>query len=229
MIKRVFFLALLLAVFTAGWARPIKGVVRSGNEKLAGVVVTDGYRFTATDKKGRFSLEIDPQAQFISIVTPSGYICPYESGSPVFYRKIESGTDYNFNLIPYGNKEGYVLFAVADPQTGNDNHFKRFEAETVADLRKHSAEHSVKGRAMLGLMLGDIVWDNLPLLQDYKKSMAGLGFPVYPVIGNHDYDMNAQGDDAAAWAYRAQFGPEYYGFNSGNEYFIVLDNIVYDT
>ena len=39
-----------------------------------------------------------------------------------------------------------------------------------------------------GISLGDIVWDHFEHFPVYKKEMARLKIPFYPVIGNHDHD-----------------------------------------
>ncbi len=220
----------MLLLPAAAFARPVEGQITAGREKLGGVIVTDGYGFAKTDDRGRFELNVDDRAEFIHIVTPAGYVAPFNNGAPVFYLRLDPQTKrYDFDLLRYGNGDGYAMLAVSDPQTGNDKQFERFERETVADMKQHSAELAASGRAVLGVQLGDIVWDNLPLLARNKQAMAGLGFPVYPVVGNHDYDEHKKGDEESLWAYREQFGPEYYAFDSGTDHYIILDNILYDT
>lgn len=189
--------------------------------------MTDGYRFTQTDRAGRYRLDTDTRAGFVYIATPAGHIPAFDGGAPVFYHALEPATKtYDFTLAPFGNATDYTLFAVTDPQTENDAQFARFERETVADMLSHA---SAQTGAVMAVQLGDIVWDNLPLMERNKQTMAALGFPVWPVAGNHDYDESQTGDDAAAGAYRRNFGPEYYAFNSGADHYIVLDGTIYDT
>ena len=45
------------AVCLSAEARKVTGSVVSGEEKLSGVIVTDGKNFTQTNKKGKFSFE----------------------------------------------------------------------------------------------------------------------------------------------------------------------------
>ena len=72
--KKILFsiLALVLVCFAAQ-ARKVSGSVVSGEEKLSGVIVTDGTNFTQTGKNGKFSFEIRDNAEFVYIVTPAGY------------------------------------------------------------------------------------------------------------------------------------------------------------
>ena len=80
---------------------------------------------------------------------------------------------------------------------------------------------------LLRIALGDIAWDELDLFSNYKQAMAGLQIPFYPVIGNHDHDLNFSDDYTSAEIYRQQFGPNYYGFNLGKQHYMVLDDIIY--
>ena len=63
----------LLVVAGYADARKVKGSVVSGDEKLSGVIVTDGKNFTQTKNNGKFSFEIADDAEFVYIVTPAGY------------------------------------------------------------------------------------------------------------------------------------------------------------
>ena len=83
-------LAILCAAFliAAGSAdaRKVTGYVHSGEEKLSGVIVTDGENFTQTKKNGKFAFEINDDAEFVFIITPSGYTADWSSGVPAYYR-----------------------------------------------------------------------------------------------------------------------------------------------
>ena len=79
----------LAAICGAADARKVTGQVVSGKEKLSGVVVSDGENFTKTKKNGKFVLDIKDDAEFVYIVTPSGYAADWSTGAPQFYHKIE--------------------------------------------------------------------------------------------------------------------------------------------
>lgn len=74
-------------------ARVVLGQVLSGKEKLADVIVTDGTNFTRTNKKGKFTFDIQDDAEFVYIVTPAGYSADWSSGVPVFYQRPQVQTD----------------------------------------------------------------------------------------------------------------------------------------
>lgn len=216
----------LLLMHYALEARVVLGQVLSGKEKLADVIVTDGTNFTRTNKKGKFTFDIQDDAEFVYIVTPAGYSADWSSGVPVFYQPA-AGTDrFVFNLKKTGTCEDYSIVAVADPQTKNRKHFDQFAAEPMADLCKTAAE---LGSSAVGLVLGDICWDSLDLIEPYKKEIVRTGIPFYPVVGNHDHEKEAKGDKETTATYRKLMGPENYAFCLGRDVVIVLDNIIYDT
>ncbi|MGD9929457.1 MAG: calcineurin-like phosphoesterase C-terminal domain-containing protein [Mangrovibacterium sp.] len=228
MFKYLLFAALLI-IQTQLWAREIGGFVQSGNQKLSGVIVTDGTHFTQTDTDGTFQFDVSDTADFVYIFTPSGYTAPFKSGTPQFYQSLkDSASTFSFNLekLPF-DADNYALLAIADPQTKTLEQFARFERESVPDLKASIAAYQARQTNTVGIALGDIAWDELELFDNFKQAMAGLNIPFYPVVGNHDHDLNATDDYASAEVYRRQFGPTYYGFNLSNHYYLVLDDIVY--
>lgn len=229
--KRIFsiLLVLLLSVCAAG-AHTIKGTVRSGQKKLPGVVVTDGTAFTVTDSKGAYSLPLGKDAEFVYIFTPSGYFAPSDGGVPQFFSRVAGKQKvYDFDLAETEYENGYAVLAVADPQVKTKAHVKRLVAETEPDLAATIASYREAGVQPVGLYLGDIVWDNLDLFPNIRSHMERLGIPVYSVIGNHDFDLELKGVKESGRQFRENFGPTDYGFNLGERYFIVLNDIVYDT
>ena len=83
----VLMLSAALLICSAADARKVTGSVVSGEEKLSGVIVTDGVNFTQTKKNGKFSFEIKDDAEFVYIVTPAGYAADWSTGVPAFYQK----------------------------------------------------------------------------------------------------------------------------------------------
>lgn len=214
------------SVCVAAQARKVTGSVMCGETKLEGVIVTDGEHFTRTARNGKFAFDINDNAEFVYIVTPSGYVADWQSGVPAFYKSAPGVSKFDFTLQRTAGGNDYNIIAIADPQTYSDEHFAEFAGKPMADLCKTAQD---LGGVTVGLSLGDISWDRIEILDMYKKEIVRTGVPFYPVVGNHDNEAYVQGDNEAAAAYRSKMGPENYAFCLGKDVVIVLDNIIYDT
>ncbi len=225
--KRILALsAALLMLCSYAEARKVSGTVKSGDEKLSGVIVTDGKNFTQTKKNGKFSFEIEDEAEFVYIVTPSGYVADWSTGVPQFYQAAPGNKKFTFDLLKTEKSNDYSIVAIADPQFRNEQQFAQFAGKPLEDLSETAK--SLNGNAV-GVVLGDICWDNLDLLENYKKAITRTGIPFYPVVGNHDHEAAAQGDVNTTALYRSIMGPDNYAFFVGKDVVIALDNIIYDT
>ena len=227
--KNLLLFLLACSLGAAAAARPIRGSVKCGGKPMSGVAVTDSYTFTQSDEQGIFTLDADDQALFISLVTPSGYLAPLDGGIPQFYRAYDPAAKrYDFELQPWpGSGECYELLAIADPQPKTEEHFRRLRSEVMPALQAATADGKTRGANQAAILLGDIVWDSPELFAGVKAEFAGLGVPVYGVIGNHDHDLNKYTDREATENYRRHFGPTYYAFDMGRTHYVVLDDIVY--
>ena len=183
--KSVVMLFALCAFCFASNARTVTGSVKSGNKKLSGVIVTDGVDFTKTKSNGKFSLDIKDDAEFVYIVTPSGYAGDWSTGVPQFYQKAEGKDVFDFDLKQLKGGSSYNLIAVGDPQPRKEKHFKEFAGVPLNDMCEHIA--SLENQTV-GIVLGDICFDVLPLQESWKKEIPRTGIPFYPIIGNHDHD-----------------------------------------
>ena len=135
----VILLALCLASF-ASEAREVKGKVTSGKKNLSRVIVTDGQNFTQTRRNGTFRFVICDSAEFVYIVTPSGYTADWSEGSPAFYRKAEGQSYFEFDLKDTGDpSSAYNIIAVGDPQPRSVGHFNEFAGVPLEDLRECAA------------------------------------------------------------------------------------------
>jgi len=228
--KRLLLVAILIVGNTQLWAKDVKGKIEVDGKQLANVVVTDGMHFTKTNVDGIFSFEIEDTAEFVYIFTPSGYTAPFQTGVPQFYKRLSEevgNLEFKLKKLPYTTKN-YALLAIADPQTKTPKHFEQFEKELITNLKKSVLKYFAKKNNVVGVALGGIVHDNLPLLNNYKTAIASLNIPFYTVIGKHDYNEEVTKDYANTIDYRKHFGPTDYGFNVGNQYYIVLNNIIYN-
>jgi len=222
-----FFIILLafLTVATSAEARKVKGKVTGEGKALSGVIVTDGTNFTQTNAKGKYVLEAADSAHFVYVVTPSGYVADYSSGTTEFYLPLTEAKKYDFDLIATDPSADYTLFSISDPQMKTDEHLAQFNGKPLEDLIAQSAKYGAE-RNTVAVSLGDIGWNLLDIFSGYKEAMAKLGIPVYNVIGNHDYNQD-RGGDAAAESYRASFGPVNWAFFLGNDLVIGIENILF--
>ena len=214
------------ALAVAAEGRKVTGVVTCGEKLLVGVTVTDGKNFTQTKSNGRFSFEIEDDAEHVFIVTPAGYIADWSTGVPQFYMRAEGVSKFHFDLQRTQGGPDYNIIAVSDPQAYSDEHFAMFAGKPLEDMEKTAS--SLTGLTV-GISLGDISWDRIEVLDMYKREIVRTGIPFYPVMGNHDNEAYRQGDKEAAATYRSKMGPENYAFYLGKDIVIVLDNIIYDT
>ena len=157
-------------------AKVVRGTVKGPDAPLSGVIVS---------------------ARFVFVVTPSGYVAPFESGAPQFYLPIKGTKRFNFALQKFGSGDDFTILAVSDPQMQNEKHYKRFADVPLGDICGTAARLSAE-RATVGIALGDIAWNRLEYLAEYKKAIAAAGIPFYAVIGNHDHIQNLSGAAAKA-------------------------------
>lgn len=222
--KVILFLSALVCFSLAADAEKLSGSVVCGTEKLEGVVVTDGTNFTRTKSNGKFSLNARDDAEFVYILTPSGYVAPFVNGTPQFYQKTDkSKKSYVFDLLRTSAGKDYSFAAVADPQTMIMEQFETFKREPFEDLKASVSQYP--DNAFI-LVLGDICSDSWELYPGFKDLFATAGVPVYCVPGNHDHNFAGKSDHDATKEYRDAFGPENYAFFVGDDVFIGVDNIV---
>ena len=187
--------------------------------------MTDGVNFTQTRKNGKFSFDINDDAEYVYIVTPSGYAADWSSGVPAFYQSAPGNSRFDFNLIRTGEGDDYHLLAIGDIQARDDNHFAIFAADPISDLK---AIGNTFTKPVVGVTLGDVCWDRLQYFSKYKEHIVQVGFPVYPILGNHDHDRVTSGDIGASVTYRKEMGPVNYAFYVGKDIVIGLDNIIFN-
>ena len=220
----------------------VKGLVYGGGSKaLAGVVISDGLLCVQTDENGYFEIDSDlSRTKFITASIPSGYSAPTdENGLPIFYHKVtdeerkEDMVVHTFNFTPIkNNPERYTLIVGADPQSrasgaGYDNiayHSLDMCEDFYLDMKEKAA--TITDRNIYGMMLGDIVHEDMKLYANYVAGLKTLGFPMFNVLGNHDNDYTAKNDTEGRRKYEEYLGPTYYSFNIGKQHYVVLDNLI---
>ena len=85
------------------------------------------------------------------------------------------------------------------------------------------------------MTLGDLVWDNMPLFEEYRESVKNTGAVFFQCIGNHDFDkqyqdlhnMEAGTPVYGEMVYGSYFGPTDYSFNIGKAHIVTMKDINY--
>lgn len=235
-----FVLCGLMAAQTSAASGIVKGRITDTQGKpVAQVVVTDGRNFTTTDAMGHYRMESDAERQpLVYISTPSAYKLPETDGiADKFYQfqKADSQENIcNFMLEPRETPtRRFVYIAISDPQVKTDAHLDRFRQETVPDLKR--TVDSFKGKEVVGMAVGDLVWDAMNLMEPYKESVSHLGLTMFQVIGNHDFnlkyaDMERTEVPESGYGeadYHKAFGPTDYSFNIGQVHVVTMKDIDY--
>ncbi len=220
----------------------VRGIVYGGGSKtLAGVVISDGLLCVQTDEKGYFEIDSElSRTKFIMASIPSGYYAPTDdNGLPIFYHKVtdeereKDMVQHTFEFYPItNNPDRYTLIVGADPQSrGRTAGMDRIAYHSLdccddlfLDMRDKVA--TITDRNVYGLMLGDLIHEDLTLYDTYIAGVKTLGFPMFNVLGNHDNDPGAKTDADGRHVFEDKLGPTYYSFNIGKQHYVVLDNLI---
>ncbi len=217
------------------------GTMDNGESGVAGVLVSNGLEWVRTKENGFYEIPVRSDMN-LTIVQPAGWRVPVNElmVPQFFYIHKEGGTGYNmrFGGLPdtgpaperinfpltrdgaAGNQFSCAI--LGDPQTYTNEQLGWLRDGVFTDILE--ADYR-QGDCMI--QLGDVVGDDLGLLQRNLELAATTGMPQWLVIGNHDIDFDAKTNADKADSWRRMYGPNYYAFENGNVLFVVLDNIYY--
>ena len=208
----------------------IQGRVHESGIGIEGVAVSDGYNVVYTEEDGSYALVSNKRNRFVSISIPGGHEIPKNAtGTARFYQDIlKDGEEMtaSFDLVRREtdpSNHGFVV--LADPQTQDMFEIKRFQDETISDVKKTIAE--IGNPNLFGLGCGDLMFDNLELFPEYEKGVLETGLPFYQVVGNHDIEFDTATDFGTNNTFCKHFGPPYYSFNVGEVHYVVLDDVLW--
>ncbi len=220
----------------------IKGEVTCESVPVEGVVVSDGFEVTVTDKDGCYWLASKKKNGSVFISVPGGYMVDTDGSIPSFWQATTAAADvveeHSFSLRREPNTQ-HILLATTDPHMANRYNYNKTYTDTPqyrndfrGDIDAFVREHGAKN--VYAICLGDLTWDiywydkgTLYTLENYRKEIENFPVPYFQVMGNHDYDMKHTDDFEAAGAFRRIIGPTYYSFNLGDIHYVVLDNMYY--
>ena len=219
----------LLAAETPSGIGNIKGKVQAAGKGLAGVVVSDGYSITTTDRIGNYQISLHSDAQFVFISIPSGYLIPHEKGIARFYQRINKSqtvqtADFTLTKNELDDHK-HAVIVWADTQMVKDE-----DAITLVNVTAPDAAGEIKALGNIpvhGISVGDLVHDRADLYDEYARAVAITGVPYFQVIGNHDMSYAARGDEGSQAKFHQLFGPGYFSFNRGKVHYVFLDDVFF--
>lgn len=203
---------------------------------IEGIAVTNGREVTLTDAKGRWQLPLLTEAATDFHVIPSSvWQTPLDSNGRRNFHHIHQTSDspaarfpgvmatgplpasIDFPLVPLTRKDRFSIAVCGDPQPRNNREL-RYLTDTIPGA-------VISSDADFGVAMGDIVFDDLALLDGVAGTLAACGIPWHYVIGNHDLNFDAVGPIHSRSTFRKKFGPTCSAFNHGKVHFIILDNV----
>ncbi len=203
---------------------------------LPGVRVSNQRDIVVTDAEGRWRLPVDDDTTLF-VIKPRGYRTPVDAnGIPRgYYQHKPAGSpkskfpgvaptgalpaSVDFPLGRSPEPDCFTVAVLGDTQTRDAREVGYTAAAVVPDV-------AGAGPAF-GVVLGDVVFDNLSVTEPLVEVMGHAGFPWYYVIGNHDENYDADGDAHADESFERVFGLSYSSFDYGPVHFIALDDIMW--
>jgi hypothetical protein len=234
----------------AATSNPLRGMVfedlnldgryQPNEPGISGVKVSNGIDVALSDTHGEYSLPVRPDMN-VFVVQPAGWEVPVDERMvpQFFYIHKEGGSpsplrfgglpntgsaprQINFPLRKSQRASTFRAGVIGDSQTYSNREIGYFRDSTIKDLLNLDE----KSPDFL-LFLGDVVGDDLGLLDRTIRVGSVVGVPQWLVHGNHDLDFDAASDADSSDTWRRIYGPNYYAFEYGEALFVVLDNVVY--
>lgn len=248
--QKALVLGLLLSASAGGSAETLSGSVfhdlngdgqrQSDEPGIQGVLVSNGLDVVRTADGGSWRLPVRDDMD-VTVIQPAGWQVPVDDrqvpqfafsykrgGTPEPLRygglpdpgPLPDGIDFALLPAPAGN--GFRCAVIGDSQTYFNQQVDYFRASTVTDLLD---EDLSPGDCMI--YLGDVIGDDLNLLDRLMRVGAAVGVPQWLIFGNHDLDFDATDPAHSGDSWRRLAKPTYYAFEIGEVTFVALNNVVY--
>ncbi|MDB4439415.1 metallophosphoesterase, partial [Planctomicrobium sp.] len=206
----------------------------AGEKRLSGIRVSNGQEIVITNENGQYELPIDEDT-ILFVVKPRNWRSPLnEHNLPRFYYIHKPGgspmskfagvaptgplpESVDFPLYPQSEPDQFKAVMFGDPQPRNQ--------EEVDYLTHDVVEELIGSDASFGVTLGDIVFDDLDVMEGINRSIAMIGIPWYNIVGNHDINLDAKEHKFSDETFERVYGPSTYSFDYGSVHFLVIDNV----
>lgn len=213
----------------AGRTVRVRGRVHAAGKGLPGVAISDGLSIVMTGPDGTYELVSSAARRFVQVSVPSGYRVPvHPTGTARFFVPLapddsgEASASFEFERLPRDDAR-HAILVLGDIQTQDADEVRWFHEQAVPDILE--TRRSLDGQEVLGLAMGDIMYDNLEFFPDYERAVSRIGVPFFQVVGNHDVDQHEPVDERSSRTFESYFGPRYYSFDRGAIHYVVLDDI----
>jgi len=214
---------------------------RDADERgMSGVRVSNGVDIVTTDDQGGYELPVDDDT-ILFVIKPRDTMTPVnENQLPQFYYIHKpAGSPPNFQyagvaptgplpesidfpLVARQEPDQFRALLFGDTQPRNIQEVEYMAHDVISQVIANNAEN-----ADFGVTLGDIVFDDLSVMQPHNEVIALVGIPWYNVLGNHDINYDAPNDALSDETFERLYGPAYYAFDHGPVHFIVVDNVTW--
>lgn len=212
----------------------------AGEPGLAGVRVSNGTDIVKTDAQGRYELTATDDT-ILFVIKPRNYMTHVNAQNlPQFYYVHKpAGSPKNFKypgVAPTGplpESIDFALYQRPEPDKFRALFFGDTQPRDVAEVEymTHDVIEQVVAneahQASFGVTLGDIVFDDLSVMDPHNQAIALIGLPWYNVLGNHDQNYEAADDSQSDETFERIYGPSYYSFDHGPTHFIVVDDVTW--
>ncbi len=249
--RRYVLIAWLLTLLTLGWAQEgafVEGVVyhdrnrngvRDADEPgIPDVLVSNQREVVRTDSRGRYRLPVGDDT-IIFVIKPRGWMTALDRDNvPRFYyvhKPNGSPLVAYMGVAPTGPLPESLDFPLYPQRESNRFTVLVFGDTQPRDLREvgyiaHAVLRELIGtrEAVLGIVLGDVVFDDLTVMQPLARAIGRIGIPFYYVLGNHDMNYDSPDDRYSDETWERVFGPNYYAFQYGHVHLIALDDVVWE-
>lgn len=213
-----------------------------GDEKgISGIKVSNGREIVVTGDNGDYELPVSDDS-ILFVIKPRNWATPLgDQNLPQFYyiHKPEGSPEKSRfkGVAPTGPLPESIHFALhraeepdqfkallfGDPQPRNIQEVEYIQHDVIEQIVMEEGHD-----ASFGVTLGDIVFDDLALMEPLNQAIALIGLPWYNVIGNHDMNTDAPNDKLSDETFERIYGPSYYSFDYGPAHFLVLDDVVWN-
>lgn len=156
----------------------VAGTVECEGKPVPGVVVSDGYELTKTDKKGAYYLKSKKQNPQVFITSPAGYDVYRDDVVPQFWADFTLPADkyerHDFRLTENDNSR-HATIIITDVHLANQrNDVSIFSGPYTDVIRRNVESLNARGIPVYTLNLGDASWDGYWYGHNYPIALASL-------------------------------------------------------